>query len=979
MRGIIGQTGGVRGAVAVFAVAVAAAAPAAAAPAKGPDHRLAEQLQRSAKGSVAFSTKRSTGHFGSVTAGRHGDLLPVARGDAAQEKARRFLAEYGQLLGVERGSRLEQVARTVDGQGDTHVTYAQTYEGLPVFGAQVKAHVDATGALTAVNGVAVPDIDLAVTPRRGAQYAGAIAVADVEADPPEDTRPAGVLRAGTATLLVYRTGLIRGAAGSDALAYQVDVTDGAAIRERVFVHANAGKVLNRYSLTHAALHRVLHDQTLDRTIWQEGDPFPGALTDDQRNIVDFTGDTYRLFRNTFGRDSYDGAGAPMRAIADDHAISCPNAYFGGEWTGFCNGVTADDVVAHEWGHGISSYTHGLVYQWQPGALNESYSDIWGEVVDLVNGKGTDTPGASRPVGACSTRSGPRPVLRIDAPAEITGECAAAAALFGPPLTATGTNGAVVLGAAADGATTGCDGSFTADLAGKVALIDRGACSNVTKVGNAQAAGAIAVIVANNQNSPQTMSGSDASITIPSLMIGRDHRDLVTSRLAAGETVVVTLAQRTGDVAPIDTVRWLMGEDAPAVGSAVRDMWNPTCLSDPGKVSDAEYQCDISDFGGAHTNSGVPNHGFALLVDGGTYNGHTVAGLGLTKAAHLYWRAQTVYQTPTTDFADHADALEASCRDLIGVPLEALSTDAPAGPSGETLATTDCGTVAAMAAAVELRTSPAEQCRFTPLLQPGSPALCGGAEQPKVIYAADFEHAKQSLAGWTLTNEGRFAGWPGLDWEVVRQLPEGRQGAAVKAVDPAELGNCDGGAGDVSGVLRLTSPVVRLPHNKHHHPWLTFSHYVATEAGYDGGNLKVSLNGGPFELLPATAFTFNAYNDTLASEANFNTNPLAGEPAFTGGDSGQAGSWGESQVDLAAAGARPGDAVRIRFDMGMDGCGGIDGWYVDDVEVKVCRTAKKSRSEQTAAGPDMVRVGHVHESGRAIARPRQIRNAPRRSG
>ena len=35
----------------------------------------------------------------------------------------------------------------------------------------------------------------------------------------------------------------------------------------------------------------------------------------------------------------------------------------------------------------------------------------------------------------------------------------------------------------------------------------------------------------------------------------------------------------------------MGEDATAFGGAIRDMWNPTCLSDPGKVSDAEYQCD----------------------------------------------------------------------------------------------------------------------------------------------------------------------------------------------------------------------------------------------------------------------------------------------------------------------------------------------------------------------------------------------------
>ncbi|MEU4418828.1 M4 family metallopeptidase, partial [Nocardia salmonicida] len=99
---------------------------------------------------------------------------------------------------------------------------------------------------------------------------------------------------------------------------------------------------------------------------------------------------------------------------------------------------------------------------------------------------------------------------------------------------------------------------------------------------------------------------------------------------------------------------LMGEDSTAFGGAIRDMWTPTCHGDAGKVSDAEYYCAADDGGGVHSNSGVPNHGYALTVDGGTYNGKTITGLGLTKAAAIYYRAMTEYQTPTTDFADHAD-------------------------------------------------------------------------------------------------------------------------------------------------------------------------------------------------------------------------------------------------------------------------------------------------------------------------------------
>ena len=115
----------------------------------------------------------------------------------------------------------------------------------------------------------------------------------------------------------------------------------------------------------------------------------------------------------------------------------------------------------------------------------------------------------------------------------------------------------------------------------------------------------------------------------------------------------------------------MGEDSTAFGGAIRDMWTPTCMGDPGKVTDAEYHCATTDGGGVHSNSGVPNHGYSLLVDGGTYNGQTVTGIGLTKAAHIYWRAQSVYQVPTSKFPDHADALEASCTDLIGQPLNDL--------------------------------------------------------------------------------------------------------------------------------------------------------------------------------------------------------------------------------------------------------------------------------------------------------------------
>ena len=63
--------------------------------------------------------------------------------------------------------------------------------------------------------------------------------------------------------------------------------------------------------------------------------------------------------------------------------------------------------------------------------------------------------------------------------------------------------------------------------------------------------------------------------------------------------------------------------------------------------------------------------------------------------------------------------------------------------------------------------------------------------------------------------------------------------------------------------------------------------------------------------------------------------MAGEWAFTGTNGGEvSGSWGQSQINLTGI-AVPGDAIQIRFEMGLDGCNGLVGWYIDDVQVYFC--------------------------------------------
>lgn len=956
---------GLVGLVLVVGIGGATGAPTQSTAGKALNPDLAKRLVESARGSVSISTNEGTNRAGFVRVGLNGDLRPGDTSNSPDAKALGFLREYGSLLGADTAqTELVRVSSSEDAQGDTHITYGQVYKGVPVFGGTVKAHLDGDNNLTAVNGVAVPEIDVDTTPRLSADQAAARAIAAVVNDPPAN-EATGVplrlspsdLRAASTTLYVYRLGLIRGVEGRSQLVYRVEVTNGANVDDVVFVHAHAGKLVNRYSKVHNAKFRRVFEEEFApaNQVWQEGDPFPGSLNIDQQNIVNFSGDAYNFFFNSFGRDSYDGAGAEMQTVNNDPRIACPNANWNGITTNYCNDVTGDDTVAHEWGHAYTEYTHNLIYQWQPGALNESYSDIWGEVVDDLNGP--NLPDTVRTVGGCSTHTTPIPELVINSPTP--GLCAAGAASFGPVLSSTGVTGDLVLvndgvdngPGLGDTTANGCEAPFVnaAAVAGKIALVDRGVCGFTVKVKNAQDAGAIAVVVADHSpGSASGMGGADPTITISSLRITLEHGNLLKGYLAAGGANV-TLRSKGG--APEDSFRWLSGEDDPAFGGAIRDMWNPNCLSDPGKVSDAEYFCGTGDGGGVHTNSGVPNHGFALLVDGGTFNGQTVTGLGLTKAAHIYWRAQSVYQTETTDFNDHADALEASCADLLGATLKNLSTgESDPGDYAGTISGADCAEVTDMIAAVELRTDPTSQCNFVPLLDQNPPPVCANEANPSVIFKETFERGALA-GGWRLTNAGVFSGWPGTNWVKDTSLPGGRSGSAAYAQDLD--GQCDGGAGDVSGSMSLESRPIFLAawfNSRANSPRLTFEHYVATETAYDGGNVKIRINRGPWMIIPSSAYIFNAYNMALATADEGNTNPLEGQEAFSGSDGGQVtGSWGQSQIDLTRVGARMGDLIQLRFDFGNDGCGAIDGWYVDDIKITAC-TAKKGQHNVTDALP-----------------------------
>jgi hypothetical protein len=211
---------------------------------------------------------------------------------------------------------------------------------------------------------------------------------------------------------------------------------------------------------------------------------------------------------------------------------------------------------------------------------------------------------------------------------------------------------------------------------------------------------------------------------------------------------------------------------------------------PGKTSDAGYLCFPLDNGGVHFNSSIPNHTFALLVDGGTYNGRTIEPLGFTKALHIYYRAKTVYQHPYSDFADHADALEAAADDLKSKNLTDMLTGQP---SGIKIKNADLNTVHTAILATELREPPA-QCGFSRVVGNNPPDdTCNLPDtNQKVLLSEDFENPSSK---WTASREvGSDQTFVAGNWNWSHDLPDRREARDSLQAIPWPLVTCQPGAG-----------------------------------------------------------------------------------------------------------------------------------------------------------------------------------------
>jgi Zn-dependent metalloprotease len=98
--------------------------------------------------------------------------------------------------------------------------------------------------------------------------------------------------------------------------------------------------------------------------------------------------TYDYYLTKFGRNSIDGSGFALKSYVH-YSSGYVNAYWDGSCMTYGDGdgssytaLTSIDVCGHEITHGLTSHTSNLNYSYESGALNESFSDIFGVAIDF---------------------------------------------------------------------------------------------------------------------------------------------------------------------------------------------------------------------------------------------------------------------------------------------------------------------------------------------------------------------------------------------------------------------------------------------------------------------------------------------------------------------------------------------------------------------------------------------------------------------
>jgi hypothetical protein len=269
--------------------------------------------------------------------------------------------------------------------------------------------------------------------------------------------------------------------------------------------------------------------------------------------------------------------------------------------------------------------------------------------------------------------------------------------------------------------------------------------------------------------------------------------------------------------------------------------------------------------------------------GGAFNGQTITGIGIPKAAQIYYEVETHLLTSGSDYQDLYDYLPQACQNLIGL---------------HSITAADCAQVKKAVIATQMNLTPAT-------FRPEAP-ICAAGQTPNNLFFDDMEN--------TASGKWNFAAITGDNAWSYSTFAYNTSG--THHLEGADLAT-------TSDSTATMATGVAIPANAFMH----FRHYYYFQSGsnYDGGVLEYSINGGGTWTDAGGLFDTNGYSGTIRTGT---TNPLGGRSAFTTYST----VYYSSRLNLNSL---SGQTVRFRFRVGSDSSGDTDGWWIDDVQIYTC--------------------------------------------
>lgn len=356
--------------------------------------------------------------------------------NANENSAKSFLKNNKAKFKIDRPEQnLGKAEVTKDDLGMTHVKLQQEKNGVSVEGHQVIVHYNSENQIESVNGQfndSLEETEFSTKASLTKEESVTIATASVEA-------PRELGESPSSELVVYPFN------NENHLAYKVNVNFLGENPGNwfVYVDAHSGEVVDKYNaIMHAdeyksskgagigvlGDHRKLHiTHKNEKGVGSKGTNFflyddshenlDGIYTYDAQNSWSYSDlqsklfssrdaafkdeyerpavdahynseKVYEYYLNEHDRNSIDGEGMAIKStvhFGEDYA----NAFWNGSQMTYGDGdgeffipLSAGlDVAAHEMAHGVTTYSAGLKYRFQSGALNEAFSDIFGALVD----------------------------------------------------------------------------------------------------------------------------------------------------------------------------------------------------------------------------------------------------------------------------------------------------------------------------------------------------------------------------------------------------------------------------------------------------------------------------------------------------------------------------------------------------------------------------------------------------------------------